>query len=146
MAISQNQALFALLGTFYGGNGTSTFALPDLQGRVAIGMGQGAGLSPYIIGESGGSETVTLNVNQLPSHNHLVNCVNAKGNEPGPGGNLWAQDAAGVTAEYSNAALNGQMAASAIAQTGGSQPVSIIQPFLALTYCIALEGIFPARS
>jgi microcystin-dependent protein len=146
LPISQNVALFSLLGTTYGGNGTSNFALPNLQSRVAIGQGQGVGLTPYVLGEVGGVESVALTTAELPPHSHPAQCVNAKANKPGAVGNVWAQDAAGVTAEYSSSAPNGTMAGNAIGQAGGGQNHPNIQPFLALSYCIALQGIFPSRN
>ena len=93
LPIAQNQALFSLLGTAYGGNGTTTFALPDLRGRVPVHMGQGAGLSPFNMGQVGGSETHTLTVQQLPAHSHQVKASAAVVSQPAPGGNLWAKGA-----------------------------------------------------
>ena len=145
MAISQNTALFSLLGTTYGGNGTTTFQLPDLRGRVPVSMGQGAGLSPYVLGETLGVESVTLLVSQMPEHNHNVNANAAKANQPSPIGHYPATDAAGVTAEYS-AATSGIMNANMITQVGGSQPHENRQPTLVLTWCIAVQGIFPSRN
>jgi microcystin-dependent protein len=164
LSIAQNTALFSLLGTTYGGDGQTTFALPDLRGRAAVGMGQGPGLSLYDIGERSGTESVTLLSSQMPQHTHAIdmspvaataNARNVPGNSRSPVGAVPAVEASGVTATYSTAAPTGTtMAASAISLTGtptvgiagGSQPLSILQPFLVLNYCIALEGIFPSRS
>lgn len=145
LPISQNTALFALIGTFYGGDGITTFALPDLRGRVPVSMGQGSGLSPYAVGEILGAESVTLTTNQIPAHSHGVNANTAKANQPNPIGHYPATDASGVTAEYS-AAFSGQMNANTIAAAGGGQPHENRQPSLVLNWCIALQGIFPSRN
>jgi microcystin-dependent protein len=145
LPIAQNTALFSLIGTYYGGDGVRTFALPDLRGRVPISMGQGPGLSPYVLGETLGVESVTLLITQIPSHTHGVNASAAKGNQPNPIGHYPATDAAGVTAEYSTA-FSGQMNPNMIATTGGSQPHENRQPALVLSWIIALEGIFPSRN
>lgn len=159
LPISQNTALFSILGTTYGGNGQTTFGLPDLQGRVAIGQGTGPGLQTYDLGQKSGTETVTLLVTQIPPHTHAatvgtltINATNAAANKQSPGGAIPAAEAAGVTATYSNAASDGTMAAGAltggpaVAVTGGGQPASIMQPYLALTYIICMSGIFPSRN
>jgi microcystin-dependent protein len=146
LAISQNTALFSLLGTTYGGNGQTTFALPDLRGRVAVSSGQGPGLSNYSLGEVTGVETVTLLVSQMPAHGHTPQCTNNAADSSSPGGGVWAADGAGITGEYSNGAPSTTMSPAAIAATGGSQPHPNIQPLLTLNYCIALEGIFPSRN
>ena len=143
MPINQNQALFSLLGTMYGGNGTTTFALPNLQGRVPIHMGQSGAGSDYTIGEAVGFEQVTLLVNNLPSHTHTANCSSAPGSSADPTKRFWAHTSA--TTSYSTSA-NAQMAASAIGAVGGSLPVSVVQPVLCVNFIIALQGIFPARN
>jgi microcystin-dependent protein len=146
-SIQQNAALFSILGTDFGGNGQTTFGLPDLRGRVPLGVGQGPGLSPYVIGEQSGTETVTVLSNEIPSHNHLVNCVAESGDRQGPGGNIWAAEAAGVTNVYSDATPNATtMGNNAIGLTGGSQPHENRQPFLVINFCICMFGIFPSRS
>ena len=145
LPISQNTALFSLLGTNFGGNGTSNFALPDMQGRVPLHYNQGPGLSDFVIGESGGTETVTLQSNQVASHSHMANCTNSVGTSYDPASNVWATDAGGNN-EYGGGAVAGQMAPGAILPVGGGQPHDNLQPFLALTFCIAMQGIFPARS
>jgi microcystin-dependent protein len=145
MAISENEALFNLIGTTYGGDGQTTFALPNLQSRVIIHQGQGPGLSNYIIGENAGVEAVTVATNQLPIHSHAANCSSSAGSQSSPVANIWSADAAGLTAEYSNS-QNGQMNAAAIGQSGGSQPHENRMPFLAMNYIISLFGIFPSQN
>jgi microcystin-dependent protein len=145
LPINQNQALFALLGTTYGGNGQTTFALPDLRGRHAIGFGQGSGLASYSQGQVGGEESVTLTVGQLPAHTHTAQASSAPGTSPGPGGNYWASQ--NQVFLYSNAPSGTTaMAASAIGATGGGQPHDNMPPYLVLNYIIALQGIFPSRN
>lgn len=146
MPISQNTALFSLLGTTYGGDGQSTFALPNLQGRVPIHQGQGTGLSNRVMGEVSGEEAVTLLVGQLPAHNHQAQGSNQGANNPSPAGNVWAAEPTGQTALYSNTAPNTPLAAGAIGTTGGSQPHDNMPPFLVVNFCIALAGIFPSRN
>ncbi len=146
LSISQNTALFALLGTFYGGNGVNTFALPDLQSRIAVGQGQGAGLSPYVIGQAGGSEGITLAESEMPSHTHLASGNQGGGNSLVPTECVWSADAAGGSAPYTNAAPNVNMSPNAINAAGGNQPHENRQPYLAISYCIALHGIFPSRN
>ena len=145
MAISQNTALFSLLGTFYGGDGRSNFALPDLQSRVPLHAGQGQGLSSIALGQNGGTENVTLLSNQIPSHTHPANCTNAVGTSYDPTGNVWATDAGGNN-EYGSGAVAGQMSPGAVLPAGGNQAHNNIQPFLAVNFCIALNGIYPPRS
>ena len=145
LSIAQNTALFSLLGTTYGGNGVTTFALPDLRGRVAVHVGQGHGLSPYVLGQQGGTETVTLSSTQLAPHAHAPNCLNANGNKTSPTNNIWAKDAAGKP-QYGTTKAAGTMAPNIIGSSGGGQAHNNIQPYLALNYCIALQGIFPSRN
>ena len=144
LPISQNTALFSLLGTQYGGNGITTFALPNLQGTVPAGMGNGAGLTPIVIGETGGTMIEVLNLAQIPAHTHTPLCNNDAADSTNPGGEVWAPDVAG--SKVYAAGPSGQMAAGALAPTGGSLPHNNLQPFLVLNYCIALAGIFPARN
>ena len=144
LPISQNQALFALLGTTYGGDGQITFALPDLRSRVPIHQGQGAGLSFYQLGQKDGVEQVSLSVDQLPTHGHALSCQTAGGNAQTPAGNFLAVDASGLTALYS-ATKNATMSASAIGNTGQSKGHTNLQPYTTLNFCIALAGIFPSR-
>jgi microcystin-dependent protein len=153
LPISQYAALFSLLGTQFGGNGTSNFALPDLRGRVAIHQGQGAGLSSYIMGEASGSQSVTLTVNQMPSHSHTVNATTTpptSGRGSGsPSNNVPATPtvvpdttAVDVYGPTPNTTMSAQM----IAPAGGSTPVPVIQPFLCVNFVIAYVGIFPSRN
>ncbi|MDM1554167.1 tail fiber protein [Chryseobacterium indologenes] len=146
MAISQNQALFALLGTTYGGNGVTTFALPDMRGRVLVHNGQApGGPTVYSMGQIGGSESVTLTVTQMPAHNHTVNAVTAEGNQSTPTNNLPA-DTKGLDKEYSDTSTNTTMKASMVNNTGGNQPHENRPPFLTLKCIIALSGIFPTQN
>jgi microcystin-dependent protein len=144
LSIAQNTALFALLGTTYGGNGQTTFALPDLRGRVPISPGQGPGLSSYFLGQTGGQETVTLNTQQMPSHSHGAAASGEGGTAATPNGGVWA----GSTARDSiyAATANTTMSPAAIAATGGGQPHPNMPPYQAINYIIALEGIFPSRN
>lgn len=146
LAISQNTALFSPLGTYYGGNGTSNFALPNLQSRVPIHAGQGAGLSSYVLGEQTGTESVTLLTAQIPAHNHIVNGVASGGNQAGPGGGSPAMESTGTSLDYSNAPPNSAMNAAMVSNTGGNQPHANIQPVLCVNFIIALQGIFPSRN
>lgn len=143
LPISQNTALFALLGTTYGGNGQTTFALPDLRGRLAVSSGQAPGGSFYTLGEVGGTETVTLLQNQMPAHNHLVNVNNQGSNTGRPNGSLPGQTSSNVYAPSPDGSTFNPQTISA---AGGSQPHENMQPFLVMNYCIALEGIFPSRN
>ncbi len=144
LPISQNTALFSLLGTFYGGNGTSDFALPDLRSRVPLHMGQGVGLSPYTLGEDAGLQTATLNDAQLPSHTHTVQASDSAAKLRSPGTGVLGK----TTGHTYEAAPDGvtTMNAAMISPTGEGQPFSIVQPVLTLNFCIALQGIFPSRN
>lgn len=149
LSIAQNTALFSLLGTTYGGNGQTTFALPDLRGRAALHAGQGPGLSSYSQGQVGGQETVTLNQNQLPVHSHTLNGVAAGGNQASPAGNLPAVESTGTSMNYASPnppTVSVPMAAQAIGNAGGGQPVPVVQPYLVINYIIALTGIYPSRN
>ena len=143
LSISQNTALFSLLGTYYGGDGQTTFGLPDLRGRVPLNMGQAPGLSSYSIGESGGNETVTLSGSQLPSHTHALQGSDAQAATDRPDGAVLGRPTAGNI--YASPPGNVALDQSAIAGSGGGQPVAIRAPYLALNFCIALQGIFPSR-
>ena len=143
LPISQNTALFSLLGTTYGGNGTSTFALPNLQSRVAVHMGEGSGLSDYVLGQNGGSETTTLLESQLPAHSHVVNVDNGAGSFEKPAGHVPARSSAKAYARTSDGST---LNASTVSTTGSNQPFNNLQPYLVLNFCIALQGIFPSRS
>jgi microcystin-dependent protein len=144
VAISQNEALFTLIGTTYGGDGQQTFALPDLRGRRIVGAGQGPGLSNYVNGQVGGEESVTLTLVQMPQHSHTPNASSAPGTSLTPAGNYWASQTA--TALYSNAPAPANMAAGLIGNAGGNQPHDNMQPYLVMNYIIALEGIYPSRN
>lgn len=146
MSIAQNSALFSLLGTTFGGNGTTTFGLPDLRGRAPIQPGQGPGLSNYALGEMGGTETNTLLITNLPGHNHSLSGTSTSADQASPSGNTLATEPTGSTAFYKTANPNVQMAPLSIGVTGGSQPMNNLQPYLAINYIIALYGIFPSRS
>lgn len=145
LPINQYSALFSLLGTYYGGDGIRTFQLPNLQSRVAVGKGQGNGLTLYSLGDFGGQESITLNPGQMPAHTHAATGNQGGGNSLVPTDAVWASDAAGGSAPYSTAAPNVALSPSAIATSGGSLPHENRQPYLALNFCIALEGIYPSR-
>lgn len=155
LSIAQNTALFAILGTTYGGNGQTTFALPDLRSRVPIGQGQGPGLGSYVLGEQAGVEAVTLITSEMPVHTHSVNTRNLPSNDAaytnvpttgyfvsrylyhtGSSATAWKPASAPATALHP----------STLSTAGGSQPHTNLQPYLTVTHCIALEGIFPSRN
>lgn len=145
MSISQNTALFSLLGTTYGGNGTTTFALPDLRGRVPVHFGQGPGLSNYAQGQTGGVESLALLANQLPSHNHTVNCSTTGGTQAGPSGGYPAVESTGTSLDYA-VSSNNTMNPAMIGNAGSGLPHENRQPFLCVNFIIALQGIFPSRN
>ncbi|SEG19378.1 Microcystin-dependent protein [Halpernia humi] len=145
LPISQYSALFALLGTQYGGDGRTTFALPDMRGRVILSNGQGPGLSAYSQGQIGGQESVTLTVNQMPSHSHTVNAVLADGNSSVATGSLPANTKT-LDPEYSNSAGDTTMNANMVAPAGGNQAHENRPPYLVLKCIIATQGIFPSRN
>lgn len=142
LPISQNTALFSLLGTTYGGDGKSTFALPNLQGSVPMQPGQGQGLSLRDLGQIGGSETVTLLQSEIPAHDHQARCVGAIANQPAAANNSWGRS---TTNPYVAAPPTGQMSPAALAPTGGNLPHNNMQPYLVLNFCIAMQGVFPPR-
>ena len=141
LSISQNTALFSLLGTTYGGDGRVNFALPDLRGRSPIGFGQGPGLQNYEIGQIGGEETVTLTVNQIPSHSHTAFGSANTATTASPSGAIWATETR--LKIYSSV---GGTAMAPSSSTGGGQPHDNMSPYLTLNYVIALQGIFPSRN
>jgi microcystin-dependent protein len=152
LPISQNTALFALIGTTYGGDGKSTFALPDLRGSTPLHPGQGPGLSQRFLGEIGGSQTITLLQSELPAHIHGLNAVNANATVANPGDAALARgrystgtQAGAVTFYQNQAAANASLGPQAVAVAGGSLPHNNMMPYLALNYCIALQGVFPPR-
>lgn len=152
LPISQNTALFSLLGTFYGGDGRSTFALPNLQDSVAVNQGQGPGLQDWSLGQQEGSATVTLIETEMPVHTHALQAANTNAAAADPSANSVGKGRYtsgtqnGAVAFYQTAAPNTQMSAQAIAVAGGSLPHNNMMPGLALNFCIALQGIFPPRS
>jgi microcystin-dependent protein len=164
LPIAQNQALFALLGTTYGGNGQTTFALPDLRGRVAIHMGQGPGLSNRQIGEAGGSESITLSTGQMPIHTHTANTTvnvastlkafSGNGATENPTGNVIAKvprefqysASAPDVSMKTGAVISTATATTSVGAEGASQPVAIMPPYLTVNYIISLQGIFPSRN
>ncbi|ARV10744.1 phage tail protein [Winogradskyella sp. PC-19] len=145
LPIAQNTALFSLLGTTYGGDGQTTFALPDLRGRVPVGIGNGPGLSNVVLGQKGGNETNTLTVSQLPSHNHSVTAVAADGNSSSPANNYPAQTKT-LDPEYASVGAATTMNTNMIANTGGGQSVPNRQPYLGVRYVICVSGIFPSQN
>lgn len=141
LPISENETLFQLIGTTYGGDGQTTFGLPDLRGRVPIHMGQGPGLQNYVLAQNGGVESVTLTIQQIPIHTHTPAASNTGASDT-PANNFWANSTTGKP--YSAAPPTIQMNAGTISPTGGSQPHDNMIPFLCVTYIISLFGIFPS--
>ncbi len=152
LPISQNTALFSLLGTNYGGDGKSTFGLPNIQGQAVLGQGQSPGTSQYFVGESTGTDTVTLLTTEMPSHNHSFTATSTQGTTLSSSGNQLAQAFSGgkqasYTGNYLNAnATNVTMSPLCTNVAGGSQPHNNLQPYLTLNFCIAMQGVFPPRS
>ena len=163
LAINSNQALFSILGTTYGGDGRTTFALPDLRGRVAIHPGNGPGLPSYQLGQKGGADTTTINVTNMPSHNHqatvsvtsALHFTPAAGDETSPGGGslaiapataqIYSADPPPNTSSLAPASITNSATAN-ILNNGGQQPFNNMQPYLAVNYIIALIGLFPSRN
>lgn len=145
MPLSQNTALFSLLGTTYGGNGKSNFGLPNLQGRTPMQPGQGPGLSPHDLGETGGSDLVTLLESEMPSHTHTSMALGAPGNRTSPAGNSIARPSAGNAFVPPAGAPLVPMSQQALPPAGSGQPHNNMQPFLTFYFCIALQGVFPTR-
>ncbi len=141
MDISQNDALFTLIGTTFGGDGQTTFNLPDLRGRLPIHMGQGSGLTNRTIGESAGVESVTLTTNQIPSHVHAALGQSAAGNQPSPSGNVWASSSLN---QFSSSPANVTMHPASIGAGGGSQPHDNFMPYLCVNFIISLFGVYPS--
>ena len=144
LPISQNTALFSLIGTFYGGNGQSNFGLPNFQGSFPLGQGQGAGLSDRFIGERSGTQNVTLLETEIPQHSHAMNATNAIGNVQAP-----AADAAlarSPAKAFHSGPADSSMSFTALGVAGSSFPHNNMPPFLTLNFCIAMQGIFPPRS
>lgn len=150
LAIAQNTALFSILGTTYGGDGITTFALPDLRGRVPVHAGngsQGPGLEAVQLGEAAGTNTTTLLTTNMPAHNHTLAATTNAGDSSNPEGAVLAGFGtdAPPTGPYSTGPANTILAVNAVGVSGGTQPFSIMQPYLGLNYIIALEGIFPSQ-
>ena len=144
LPISQNTALFSLLGTFYGGDGKSTFALPNLEGRLPLHPGQGPGLSLYDLGETGGAETVTLSESEIPSHAHQLRAATQDNADVGlPSATSSFAASTGGTLYHDTADV--QLAPQGLSPAGGSQPHNNLQPYLCVNFCIALQGVFPPR-
>jgi microcystin-dependent protein len=144
LPLSQNTALFSLLGTTYGGDGKSNFALPNMQGNAPMHPGQGPGLSLHDLGETGGSETVTLLESEIPSHSHLIAASQSDGTDQSPANELYA---AGVgIGQYAAPGSLTPLSDNAIAPAGGDQPHNNLQPYLTLNFCIALQGVYPPRT
>jgi microcystin-dependent protein len=148
LPLSQNTALFSLLGTTYGGDGKSNFALPNLQGNAPLQPGQGPGLSLRDLGEVGGEQSVTLIQTEMPSHTHTVGCSSASADQPSPTNDVWAVTGARRATVNQYAAGNGNVVMNPLALTvsGSSLPHNNMPPYLGLTFIIALQGVFPPRS
>ncbi|MFN0216175.1 MAG: phage tail protein [Saprospiraceae bacterium] len=152
LQISQNTALFSILGTTYGGNGTTTFGLPDLQGRVAVGAGQGPGLSDYQLGQSANAENATMTVANMAGHTHTAGAVsipvsNTAATLKEANGNILGTPTADIYATHGTTpAVNYGSFSATVAQTGSSQAFSILQPYECISYVICLYGVYPTRS
>jgi microcystin-dependent protein len=151
LPISQNTALFSLLGTFYGGDGKSTFALPNFEGSVPVCQGQGAGLQDWFLGQQQGEDFVTLLQTEMPIHTHNLMALNNDANVPNPANAVLAKGGydtgpqAGAVAFYQTAAPNTQLNFQALSIAGGSLPHNNLMPYLVVEYCIAMQGVFPPR-
>ncbi|MDH5426629.1 MAG: tail fiber protein [Nitrospirota bacterium] len=147
LPINQNQALFSLLGTTYGGDGRTTLGLPDMRGRVPLHVGQGSGLTDRRQGSKGGEENHALNIPEMPQHQHVLNASKEGANQSSPTGNLLANQSR-KSRMYVPSAANAltPMHATAIGTTGSSRPHNTMQPFLGIRFCIALQGVFPSRN
>lgn len=143
LSIAQNAALFSLIGTFYGGNGVSNFGLPNFQGNVAIGQGNGAGLTPRVLGETSGSQTVTLNVSQMAAHTHTIVADGANGRVNAPANDTPGHSPVKV---YVSGVPNVTMNPSSLTMAGQTGPHNNLQPYLAINFIIAMLGVFPARN
>jgi microcystin-dependent protein len=148
LSIPQNTALFSLLGTFYGGDGRTTFGLPNFQGRVPIDMGTGSGLSPRSIGQTGGGETTTLTIANLPAHSHNVVAQSTAPASSVPSGAFLASGTKTAPVEIYTTSTGGNVAMNIgmIQSAGGGQPVAAMPPYLCINFIIALQGVYPARS
>lgn len=151
VAISQNTALFSILGTTYGGNGQTTFNLPNFQDMAPMHWGSGPGLTPRVIGQTTGTPTVTLTTNEMPAHNHMIQVAEASGaagqNQPAPSAQAWLGGSAPGSAYIdTTSSLNAPFSPKGIGPDGGSQPHQNMQPILTVNFCISLYGIFPTRN
>ena len=146
LAISQNQALFALLGTTYGGNGQTTFMLPDLRGRVPIAQGVGPSGNTYNIGETGGTATNTLLVSHMPIHTHTLNAVSEEGTSLTSLQGTFIANSGALDPEFKTTGTLVAMHASAVSSVGASTPFNNMKPYLVIQYAIAIAGVFPSRS
>lgn len=146
LSIAENSALFSLLGTMYGGDGIQTFALPDLRGRIPVGTGQGAGLSNVNLGEMAGSEKVTLTIQNLPQHNHLMEAYSTNANATAPSGQLLAGNPDNDFLVPTSGSVTTPMSAAAIGAAGGNLPVNNMQSYLAVNYVICTSGMYPSRN
>jgi microcystin-dependent protein len=145
LSISQNTALFSLLGTTYGGDGKSNFALPNMQGSAPMHPGQGPGLSLHDLGETGGSDTVTLLESEMPQHSHALTASNRQGTDQSPINEMFAGGVGGINLYAAPASIT-PLANSAVAPAGGNQPHNNLMPYLTLNFCIALQGVYPPRT
>jgi microcystin-dependent protein len=143
--LSQNTALFSLLGTYYGGNGKSNFALPNLMGSAPMGVGQSPGGSEHYLGEQGGSATVTLIDTEIPSHSHAVRASNERGDNSVPGPSVVLSGSAGGSVYSQGATVGPTLDPNTVSPAGGSAPHNNMQPYLTLQFCIAMQGVFPPR-
>ncbi len=142
-SIQNNETLYSLIGTTYGGDGQNSFALPDLRGRVPVHQGMGSGLGAYVMGQAGGAVSVTLNSNTLPAHTHPLNCSTGASDSAAPAGEYFATSPINV---YASAPASLVAMGSVVGSSGGSQPHANLQPYLGLMYIIATEGIYPSQS
>ncbi|MCP3962043.1 MAG: phage tail protein [bacterium] len=147
LPINQNQSLYSLLGTTYGGDGRTSFALPDMRGRTPMHVGSSNGQS-HQQGQKSGEETHTLSAGEMPQHDHVLEATNNSANQPSPLGHVPAQVSAGVDFVYSSASdnLNANLNSASIANVGGGQAHNNMQPTIAVNFCIALRGLFPSRN
>ena len=146
LSIAQNSALFSLIGTTYGGDGQTTFALPDLRGRALVHQGTGPGLSPSVPGEMAGQETVTVTPGQMAGHTHTVGATTAAASTPTPGPSVVLAATPSGSPIYDGTAAAIALAPNAVSASGGTQPHENRQPYLALSYIIALDGIYPTQN
>lgn len=143
LPINQNQSLYSLLGTTYGGDGRTSFALPDMRSRTPIHTGVSNGGGDHVLGQGGGEETHTLTSAEMPNHNHLLSGTDVAADQQAPGGNLLANN---PSTPYAPLSTSVEMKAGAVANAGGGQAHENMQPYLALNFCIALQGLFPSRN